>query len=131
MNLENREPIKTKKDIIRRLATQYNLSQEDTKNIVQGTFDSIIESILTNERIELRNFGVFEVRHRAARKARNPKTGHPVYVPPKKVVNFKPGRLMEQLINKKDSSDSSESEEADTKSEPQPATDSPFGTLGT
>ena len=102
MSGDYREPIRTKKDIIRKLATQHNLSQEDTKNIVQGTFDAIIDALLVNERIELRNFGVFEVRHRAARKARNPKTGESVHVPPKKVVNFKPGRLMEQLINKKD-----------------------------
>jgi len=49
-------------------------------------------------RIELRNFGVFEVKQRAARKARNPRTGDEVYVPPKKVVVFKPGRLMEERV---------------------------------
>jgi len=89
----------TKKEIIKQLAEKYNLSQTDTKNIVQGTFDTIIEVIATTGRIELRNFGVFEVKGRAARKARNPKTGEEVYVPAKKVVTFKPGRLMERAIN--------------------------------
>lgn len=89
----------TKKEIIKQLAERWNLSQTETKNIVQGTFDTIIDVVATAGRIELRNFGVFEVKSRAARKARNPKTGEEVYVPEKKVVTFKPGRLMEQAIN--------------------------------
>lgn len=88
----------TKKDMIRQLATQYSMSQVDIKNIVQGTFDSIIDAIAHHGRIELRNFGVFEVKERAPRKARNPRTGEPVDVPAKKVVVFKPGRLMEERV---------------------------------
>lgn len=89
----------TKKEIIKQLAEKFQLSQTDTKNIVQGTFDTIIEVIAERGRIELRNFGVFEVKDRAARKARNPKTGEEVNVPAKRVVTFKPGRLMERAIN--------------------------------
>ncbi len=51
-----------------------------------------------NERIELRNFGVFEVKRRAPRKARNPRTGDKVFVPEKYVVTFKPGKEMEERV---------------------------------
>ncbi len=55
-------------------------------------------ALVTDERIELRNFGVFAVKRRAARKARNPKTGVSVDVPEKLVVTFKPGKIMEQRV---------------------------------
>ena len=88
----------TKKDIYKDLAEKYGITQLDAKGIVQGTFDAILEDLVRYGRIELRNFGVFEVKQRAARKARNPRTGEEVLVPPKKVVIFKPGRLMEDRI---------------------------------
>lgn len=88
----------TKKEIVKQLSDVHKLTQVDTKQVVQGTFDAIVEAIAKHGRIELRNFGVFEVKERAARKARNPRTGEEVLVPPKKVVVFKPGRLMEERI---------------------------------
>jgi nucleoid DNA-binding protein len=88
----------TKKEIVKLLAERYKLTQVDTKNVVQGCFDEIINAIARDGRIELRNFGVFEVKQRAARKARNPRTGEEVNVPPKRVVVFKPGREMEKRI---------------------------------
>ncbi len=88
----------TKKDIVKTLADKFGLSQVDAKKVVQGTFDSIIDTLLEVGRIELRNFGVFEVKTRKPRKARNPRTGEEVMVPEKKVVTFKPGRLMEERI---------------------------------
>jgi nucleoid DNA-binding protein len=88
----------TKKDIVKVLADKFGLSQVDAKKVVQGTFDSIIDTLLEVGRIELRNFGVFEVKTRKPRKARNPRTGEEVMVPEKKVVTFKPGRLMEERI---------------------------------
>jgi nucleoid DNA-binding protein len=88
----------TKKEIVKLLAERYKLTQVDTKNVVQGAFDEIINAIARDGRIELRNFGVFEVKQRAARKARNPRTGEEVNVPPKRVVVFKPGREMEKRI---------------------------------
>jgi nucleoid DNA-binding protein len=69
-----------------------------TKEIVQKTFDAIVETLVEVGRIELRNFGVFEVKQRAARKARNPRTGDRVDVPPKNVVTFKPGKKMEERV---------------------------------
>ena len=68
------------------------------KEIVQKTFDAIVETLVEDGRIELRNFGVFEVKKRAARKARNPRTGTRVDVPTKFVVTFKPGKEMEEKV---------------------------------
>src|SRR5881628_2584157 len=78
----------TKKEIVKQISERANLTQLKTKEIVQWTFDAIIETLATEGRIELRNFGVFEVRERKARKARNPRTGDPVEVQPKNVVTF-------------------------------------------
>ena len=74
------------------------LTQLKTKEIVQKTFDAIVEALVTERRIELRNFGVFEVKKRAARKARNPRTGERVDVSEKYVVTFKPGKEMEERV---------------------------------
>ncbi len=88
----------TKKEIVRQISDQLNLSQQDVKKVVQETFDAVVQALATEGRIELRNFGVFEVKSRKARKARNPRTGEEVFVPAKKVVTFKPGKQMEQLV---------------------------------
>lgn len=88
----------TKKEIVRRISEELGLKQTDTKEVVQRTFDAIIEALATEQRVELRNFGVFEVKKRAARKARNPKTGEQVLVPARYVVTFKPGKEMEQRV---------------------------------
>lgn len=92
----------TKKEIVKDIADLLGLTQLKTKEIVQLTFDAIIDTLISSEdhRIELRNFGVFEVKQRAARKARNPRTGERVDVPPKNVVTFKPGKRMEELVHK-------------------------------
>jgi len=88
----------TKKEIVRAISEQLGLTQLKTKEIVQKTFDAIIETLVEERRIELRNFGVFEVKRRAARKARNPRTGNEVFVDEKFVVTFKPGKEMEQRV---------------------------------
>lgn len=88
----------TKKEIVRRISEELGLKQTDTKEVVQRTFDAIIEALATEQRVELRNFGVFEVKKRAPRKARNPKTGEEVLVPARFVVTFKPGKEMEQRV---------------------------------
>ena len=74
------------------------LTQRQTKEIVQRVLDGITETLLNEGRIELRNFGVFEVKKRKPRKARNPRTGEKVDVPAKLVVTFKPGREMEERV---------------------------------
>src|SRR5580658_257175 len=78
------------------------MTQLKTKEIVQQTFDAIVETLLVEKRIELRNFGVFEVKRRKARKARNPRTGEKVDVEPKNVVTFKPGKEMEERVRQMD-----------------------------
>jgi len=89
----------TKRDIVKEIAEHLDLPQVDTKNVVQSVFDGIIDILVSEGRLELRDFGVFAVKERAARKARNPKTGEAVMVPPRKVVTFKPGKLLQDKIS--------------------------------
>ena len=88
----------TKKDIVKRIATKHNLPQQETKGVVQSVFDTIVDVLVREGRLELRDFGVFQVKERAARKARNPRTGEEVTVPPRKVVTFKAGKLLEEKV---------------------------------
>jgi len=91
----------TKKDIVRIVSERLDQTQLLTKEIVQKTFDVIIETLVKTDRIELRKFGVFEVKHRAARIARNPRTNQQVKVDEKFVVTFKPGKEMELQVQEK------------------------------
>ncbi len=88
----------TKKEIVRTISEEIGLTQLQTKEIVQKTFDAIVETLVRDRRIELRNFGVFEVKRRAPRMARNPRTSEAVPVPEKFVVTFKPGKEMEERV---------------------------------
>ncbi|MDX1963214.1 MAG: HU family DNA-binding protein [Pirellulales bacterium] len=88
----------TKKDIVKTIADHSELTQLKTKEVVQKTFNEIVNILVADRRIELRNFGVFEVKKRAARKARNPRTGDKVFVDEKFVVTFKPGKEMEERV---------------------------------
>lgn len=100
----------TKKEIVKTICDRANkkkpplmkgnLTQLATKEIVQWTFEAIIETLVTEGRIELRNFGVFEVKQRKPRKARNPRTGARVDVEAKNVVTFQPGKEMEEQVKK-------------------------------
>jgi nucleoid DNA-binding protein len=97
----------TKNDMVIEIAKKTNVEQQKVKQIVQLTLDSIVEILTSEKRIELRNFGVFEVRTRKARKARNPRTGAEVMVPSKQVVTFKAGKIMEERIENTKGADSS------------------------
>ncbi len=88
------------------IAQATNIEQQKVKQIVQMTLDGIIEILAKEKRYELRNFGVFEVRMRKARKARNPRTGQEVMVPSKAVVTFKAGKIMEEKVEKTASAES-------------------------
>jgi len=111
----------TKKEIVKEIAERANLTQLKTKEIVQWTFDAIVQTLIDDpdHRIELRNFGVFEVKRREARKARNPRTGDRVDVDAKNVVTFKPGKEMEervrqmQLVARRHKEDEDEEETAE------------------
>ena len=88
----------TKKDMVDAIAKETKLTQILVKEIMQRLFDGIIDTLEKERRIELRNFGVFEVKQRKPRKARNPRTGEKLMVPAKLVVTFKPGLEMEERV---------------------------------
>jgi len=91
-------PTITKKDLIDRIADETGQKRVDVKATVQRFLDEMIVELGKGNRLEFRDFGVFEIRDRKARLAQNPKTLEPVEVPAKKVVKFKVGRRMEQSI---------------------------------
>lgn len=91
----------TKKDIVLEIAERpelSNLTQSEIKIVVQSTLDHLVENLVKGQTIELRNFGVFKVKTRKGRMARNPKTGQKVAIPNRKVVIFKPGLGMKNRI---------------------------------
>jgi len=90
--------VSTKKEIVKEVSEQANLTQTEVKSIIQTTFDVILAALVRGEKVELRNFGVFMVKDRAERRARNPRTGEEVIVPKKRVVIFRPGRMMDTRI---------------------------------
>ncbi len=90
----------TKKEIVQAISERIGLTQLQTKEIVQKTFDTVVDALVTERRVELRDFGVFEVKRRAARQGRNPRTGEKVSVPERYVVTFKPGKEMEERVTK-------------------------------
>jgi integration host factor subunit beta len=88
----------TKKELIDRIATNTGLKRIQVKQIVQTFLDEVILELGNGNRLEFRDFGVFETKIRKARRAQNPKTLQPVHVPEKRAVKFKVGRLMRQRI---------------------------------
>jgi len=87
-----------KRDIVLKISEDTRIKQVVVKEVVQRTFDSILEALKRGRRIELRNFGVFQVKKRKKRIGRNPKTGEVVSVPERQTVVFKPGLEMKKLI---------------------------------
>ena len=88
----------TKKDIVRSIAEEIDLPQLRTRVLVQRTFEALIEALVRDGRVELRNFGIFQIKQRVARMARNPRTGEQVPVEARNVVTFKPGKEMEARV---------------------------------
>jgi len=93
-------PTVTKKDLIDRIAEATDQKRVDVKRTVQSFLDQVILELGKGNRLEFRDFGVFEIRERKARTAQNPKTLERVEVPAKKVVKFKVGRLMQQSLER-------------------------------
>ncbi|MCA8916139.1 MAG: integration host factor subunit beta [Planctomycetes bacterium] len=90
----------TKKELVLRIAENTQQKQTVTRDIIQLFIDEVINELARGNRLELRDFGVFEVKIRKSRKARNPKTGAEVRVPEKRVVTIKPGKKMKEEINR-------------------------------
>ncbi|MEN8148504.1 MAG: HU family DNA-binding protein [Planctomycetota bacterium] len=88
----------TKKELVSRIADRTGQTKVVTKEVIQLFLDEIISELGRGNRLEFREFGVFEIKERAARKAQNPRTLEKVYVPAKKVVKFKVGRLMKERV---------------------------------
>ncbi len=91
----------TKAELVEEVARNTQLTKKHAEIIVNTVFDSIVHSLKSGEKIELRGFGSFRIRRRGARIGRNPKTGEPVEVPPKKIPYFKPGKELRELLNSK------------------------------
>ena len=90
----------TKAELVDEIAREADLTRKHSEVIVDAVFSSVIEALQGGDKIELRGFGSFRVRHRASRTGRNPKTGEGVLVPAKKVPYFKPGKELRELINR-------------------------------
>ncbi len=96
----------TKRDLVVRISDETGLVQQDVLNVVQKTLDYIAEAVAKGEKVELRNFGVFEVKVRKARVGRNPNAPEAdVRIPPRSVVKFKPGKEMREAVLKLTPSD--------------------------
>ena len=89
----------TKKELVDKIAGQTQAKRVVVKAIVQAFLDETVADLAKGNRLEFRDFGVFETRARAARVAQNPKTLEPVHVPAKRTVKFKMGRIMRQKLN--------------------------------
>ncbi len=87
-----------KRDIVLKISQETRIKQGIVKQIVQRTFDTVFEALKSGKRIELRNFGVFQVKKRKKRIGRNPKTGEVIPVPERLTVVFKPGLEMKKSI---------------------------------
>jgi len=89
-----------KADLINKISQEMNIPKQEAEEGVNLFFDMIKEAILKGDEIEIRGFGRFRFRKRTSRSGRHPRTGEPVKVPPKKVLYFKPSKLLKELINK-------------------------------
>lgn len=91
----------TKKDLMDRVAGGSEVKRAEVKRVIQLFLDMVVSELISGNRIEFRDFGVFEVRGRAARTAQNPKTLQRVTVPAKRTVKFKPGRVLREKLESK------------------------------
>jgi len=89
----------TKQDIVDTVAEATGLTKVETEAVMNGVMATIIDSLGRNERVELRGFGTFGVKHRMPKKARNPGTGEAIYLPERHVPTFKPAKHMRLHVN--------------------------------
>ena len=89
----------TKRELVIRVANKLGMTQSDVAKVIEGTFEALSEALAEGKRWELRDFGVFEVKTRASRIGRNPRTGAQVPVPERRVVTFRPGKKMKEVVS--------------------------------
>src|SRR4051794_13780210 len=97
---ESKAGVMTKAELVDEVARVVQLTKKQAETIVNIVFDSIVDSLRSGQKIELRGFGSFRLRNRKSRTGRNPKTGEKVEVPSKKIPYFKPGKELKELINR-------------------------------
>ena len=117
----------TKKELVNRIADRTGQTKVVTKEIIQLFLDEVIHELATGNRLEFRDFGVFEVKFRKARRAQNPRTLEKVDVPPKKVVKFKVGRVMREKVGTGDGDTSNDDADDDLDGEDQAPPRQPLG----
>lgn len=111
----------TKRDLVVRISNETGLVQQDVLKVIQKTLDYISEAVTKGEKVELRNFGVFEVKVRKARIGRNPNAPETdVRIPPRSVVKFKPGKEMREAVLKIDPETVSKHDEEEPPPPPPP-----------
>ena len=88
----------TKRDLVQRISESTGVQQQKAKEVIQSFLDQIIHELSSGNRLEFRDFGVFEPKAKAPRTARNPRTGEQIQVPEKVTVKFKAGRMMKQKM---------------------------------
>ncbi|MEM1026674.1 MAG: HU family DNA-binding protein [Planctomycetota bacterium] len=115
----------TKKELIDSIADATGQKRVVVKQVVQAFLDNIVVELGQGNRLEFRDFGVFEVKQRRARKAQNPRTLEPVWVAPKRTVKFKVGRLMKQTLDDADAKDAEGLEFGQASDAPSPNHDEP------
>jgi|TARA_B100001013_G_scaffold169901_1_gene101872 nucleoid DNA-binding protein len=89
----------TKQEIVNTVSEAIGLTKVETDTVMNGIMSTIVDSLANNERVELRGFGTFGVKHRMPKKARNPGTGEAIYLPERYVPTFKPSKNMRQRVN--------------------------------
>jgi integration host factor subunit beta len=89
----------TKAELVEEVSEKTGLPKKQAEIVVNTVFESIVETLKTGEKIELRGFGSFRIRQRDSRTGRNPKTGDKVDVPAKRIPYFKPGKELRELLN--------------------------------
>ena len=93
----------TKRDLVVKIAKETGIIQSDVANIVKRTLDSIAGELISGNDIELRNFGVFEIKVRKSRKGRNPRdTKNEVIIPERAVIKFRAGKELKEAVEKLD-----------------------------
>ena len=108
----------TKKELVHRIAERTSVTKVVAKEVIQSFLNAIIDELAEGNRLEFREFGVFESRERAARLAQNPRTLEKVPVPAKRIVKFKVGRLMRKKVSGEDVGDLSLDDDDDAPAPP-------------
>jgi len=97
--MEGRRTI-TKRDLVMMVAERVGMTQNEVKDVVESLLETISAHLAAGNRLEIRNFGIFEVKTREARMGRNPRTGEEVPIPVKRVATFKPGKELKHMVER-------------------------------